>query len=353
MKIRKKTNLILFVGLISLISCTKRNKIHDPLIDFQDFNEVSSTKLVSSNSLFRVRELLLVDDILLAKDQELDYSYKLIDVTQDRFLKKFGKLGEGPCELGDFASISRSGKIGDKLGVFEFQSGKYQEFLINGLLDSVENPACIPFNGRFDSGIRNISKIRNSVFVGTSFGAKPYVLLKETKAIQSVGEYPFQDQFDKIDPMTLALANQVKLFKHPTKPYILSASYSSFNMDILELDQEEKLRIKKSLHFWPTEFEDNSNGSSFGATIKKDNRFGNISTSVSNNYIYVLFNDKPWEFQFPLKSNQVLVYDWDGNSVKIIELDREISMLAVHQDDDYLIGYLDDGNANLFRFELD
>ncbi len=49
---------------------------------------------------------------------------------------------------------------------------------------------------------------------------------------------------------------------------------------------------------------------------------------------------------------RVLVYDWEGNPVNMLELDQEINMLAVNEDDNYLIGYLDDGKANLFRFDL-
>ena len=352
---REKINLILLAGVISLGSCTdiENTEKKDPLVDFQVSYEVSSFRLDISDSLFRARNLLLVDNILVVKDEDLIFSYKLVDVAQDRFLKRFGKIGQGPCEIDDFNTLNRSGDTGQILGIFQMQSGKFQEFIVSELVVSDENPECVPLTDRFDTGFRDVLRVAENTFVATSFGENPFVLLKGKEIVQSIGEYPFQDQFNELNPMTLALANQSKLYKNPTEPLILNSSYSSFNMEILELDLEGKLTIKKTMHFWPTEFVDSSSGPGFGVTLNRENRFGNISTSVSNRYIYVLYNDKPWEYQLPLKSNRVLVYDWEGKSVKILKLDREISQIAIHESDSYLIGYVDDGKANLFRFEVE
>lgn len=41
------------------------------------------------------------------------------------------------------------------------------------------------------------------------------------------------------------------------------------------------------------------------------------------------------------------------NPVKILELDQAVSIIEVNENDKDLIGYVDDGKANLYRFELD
>lgn len=344
---------LFLIGAFFFESCSVKTDLKDPVVEFQFKENLSSKRLNSSDSLFRAGSLLLFDSILIAKDDELDYLFKVIDVRQDLFIKQFGKIGEGPCELNPNSITSKSGANGELIGIFEMQTREFQEFSLENILESEGDPPCIPFQGKFDFESRLIYKLEGNKFIGTPSGDKLYALHLGNKVGQAIGKFPFYDQFEEVDPKNLDMAFQNQLILHPTKPLALGTSVFSFNMDILELENEDQLTIKKSLHFWPPEFEASTEPDKFYANLKKENRFGNVSTSVSENFIYVLYSDQPWEYQFPLKSNQVLVYDWDGNSVKILELDQEVSMIAVNEVDEYLIGYMDDGKANLYRFELD
>ncbi|SHO61621.1 BF3164 family lipoprotein [Algoriphagus zhangzhouensis] len=345
--------LLYLIGGFLLWSCSDALIVENPLIEFQVKNRLNSIRLHSSDSLFRAGEILLFDKFLFVKDEELEYLFKIIDVDQDRFLKRFGKIGQGPCEMNPFLSIFKSGKNGDMLGVYEMEMREFQEYPIGQILESKDDPDCIPFQGKFDGFIRTAIKLEGDYFLGAGMIEKPFMLISKGKEIQSVGTFPFQEKFEGIAPSTLDMAYQSNFYKHPSKSLVLASSTFSFNMDFLELNEEGQLIINKSLHYWPTEFEDSSGPNMISATIKKENRFGNVFTTVSEDYIYVLYSDEPWEYHYPLKSKRVLVYDWGGNPVKILELDREVSIIAVNEKDRDLIGYVDDGKANLYRFELD
>jgi hypothetical protein len=339
------------IGVFFLESCSPSKDPKDPLLNFQKKVNLTSKRLITSDSLFQAGDILLFEDVLFVKDNELGYAFKVIDIKQDRLLKRFGKVGQGPCELDPSLITYKSGADGKLIGMFELETLEFHEYSVIEILESKDDPACIPILAKIDSEIRLAIKVGETLFVGATSG-KPYALLNGNQVVQSIGEFPFQDQFEGIHPFILELAYQNKLYKHPTKPLILGTSTFSFNMDILELNNEDNLILKKSLHFWPTEFEPSNDPNQFFAAIKAENRFGNVSTTVSENFIYVLYSDVPWEYQFPLKSKRVLVYDWDGNPVKILELDQELSMIAAHEKDEFLIGYVDDGKANLYQFEL-
>lgn len=336
-----------------LQACSDKTGFRDPLVEFQKSISLSSKELKSSDSLFRAGSIILFEDILIVQDDDLKFLYKIIDVNKDQILKKFGKIGQGPCELEPQSITSRSGSNGEVIGIFEMQTSEYLEFPINQILESEEDPACNSFQGKFGPEIRLAIQVGDNLFLGAGSSEKPYALLSGNQLVQTIGEYPFQSQFQGIDPIIIDLAFQNRLYKNPIKPLMLSTSSFSFNMDILELENDENLIIKKSLHYWPPEFEPSNEPNQFYAAIKEENKFGNVSTAVSEKYIYVLYSDEPWKYQFPIKSKRVLVYDWDGNAVKIINLDKEVNMIAAHEKDDYLIGYLDDGKANLFRFEME
>lgn len=345
---------LFLIGMFSFLqACSGTEELRDPLIEFHKNIILTSKKLASSDSLFKAGNLILFDDILIVKDDDLNFLYKIIDVRKDKYLKKFGKIGQGPCELEPGNVISRSGSNGEMIGIFEMQTKEYLEFPIKEILESEVEPVCYPFQGRFGSEIRLAIQIGENLFIGVPADQKPYALLIGNNIVQTIGEFPFMDQYEGIDPIIIDLAFQNRLIKHPTKPLILGTSSFSFNMEIFELENGENLILKKSLHYWPPEFEPSTEPNQFYASIKEENKFGNVSTAVSENFIYVLYSDEPWKYQFPLKSKRVLVYDWDGNSIKILELDQEVNMIAAHENDEYLIGYLDDGKANLFKFDLE
>jgi hypothetical protein len=123
-------------------------------------------------------------------------------------------------------------------------------------------------------------------------------------------------------------------------------------MDVLQLNKNGELELSASRHYWPTLFDPSENSSRISSTILPDAVFGNISTAVSADKIYVLYSDLPWNNEQFQTSKRILVYDWDLNAIEILELDQEVSRIAVHEEDNYLVGYVDDGKANLFRFDL-
>lgn len=354
-KISTKYHLfrLFLLGVFFFIqACSGPPESRDPLVEFNQNISLSSKRFESSDSLFRAGSIILFDDILFVQDEDLNFLFKVIDVNKDLLVRRFGKIGQGPCEMEPLSVASRSGVNGEMIGMFEMRTKEYQEFQIKQFLETDKNTACNSFQGKFGPEIRLAIQVGDNLFLGAGPGQKPYSLLSGNQIEQTIGEFPFQDQFEGIEPMILDLAYQNKLYKHPTKPLVLGTSSFSFNMDIMELENEGNLIIKKSLHYWPTEFEPSNEPNQFFAAIKEDNKFGNVSTAVSAQFIYVLYSDEPWKYQFPIKSMRVLVYDWEGNPVNMLELDQEINMLAVHEDDNYLIGYLDDGKANLFRFDL-
>jgi hypothetical protein len=85
--------------------------------------------------------------------------------------------------------------------------------------------------------------------------------------------------------------------------------------------------------------------------MESDNKYGCLSTSVSDNFIYILFSGKTMK-ENALYSNTVLVYDWEGNPIKVLELDQQLNLISVSQNDEYLVGSVDDGQANLYKYKL-
>jgi len=302
--------------LLFLFSCDVKEKYKDPLLDFEKTELVISTPIHSSESIFKANDMLMIGDHLIIHDPELDYIYKILDISNDIFVKKFGKRGEGPCELTPLSFINRVG--GSSLGIYLGSNQSYQEYNIEDILGADGDSQCEAMTYRFENFHLNFAKIDSCFSIGYGMYDQPYVLIYGNQIVQNVGDFPFRSEFANTSNGSLAMAYQPRLIKHPIESRVLSTARYSFDMDFLELDKNNELQIYNKLHFWPPDFEDSSGSGEVSAAIKGDNRFGNLHTSVSENFIYVLFSDQPWNYQNPQKSNLILVYDWNGNSIKVL-----------------------------------
>ncbi|NVK53728.1 MAG: hypothetical protein HWD85_12400 [Flavobacteriaceae bacterium] len=350
----KKSFLFSFVILVSLfISCSEKVELRDPLEEFDRSRKLNAIPLSSADSLFRAWNMYLVEDKLLINDDGLDYIYRLIEPVEDRYLGKFGRSGQGPCELSASVFLNRYGSNGENLGIFDASQIRFQSFPVSSLEDSSETANCEPYLYSINGLVTQYVKLDSIRFLAFSLdGGQPYNLYRGAENVQSLGAYPFQADFQAVPVMNLALAYQFDFFKNPKNPKTLSTSPYSFNMDVLELNKNGELEISASRHYWPTLFDPSENSSRVSSTILPDAVFGNISTAVSTDKIYVLYNDLPWNNDLFQTSSRILVYDWSLNPVEILDLDQALSRIAVHEDDNYLMGYVDDGKANLFRFDL-
>jgi hypothetical protein len=171
MFIRKKHLFsFFFIGALFSQSCETSKDPKDPLGAFKESVNLSSIRLSSSDSLYRAGALLVFDTVLVVYDNELDYLYKLIAIDQDILLKRFGKVGEGPCELDPALITYKSGADGKLIGMFEMTTRDFQEFSVAEILESNDDPICRPFQGKFDSEVRLVCKAGDNKFIKASSG---------------------------------------------------------------------------------------------------------------------------------------------------------------------------------------
>ncbi len=102
LKISSKRHLfgLFCLGVFIFIqACSGSPEFRDPLVEFHQNINLSSKKLKTSDSLFRAGNLILFQDFLFVHDDDLNFLNKVIDVNKDQVLKRFGKIGQGPCEM--------------------------------------------------------------------------------------------------------------------------------------------------------------------------------------------------------------------------------------------------------------
>lgn len=336
-KLQLIMRIFLFSVFVFLASCNSQSNDNEIL---------KSKKLKVSDSILFPTEFVLFDNLLIISDYgDTDY-FKLIDVKSDKVVKQFGRLGDGPCELKPNSILQ---KVNDStLGVFDRQNFTYLEFP----LDNADSIFCHNETKKFDFNIQKLIKLDSEIYLGVGLYDGRYILTNSSNySIDSVFiEYPFNNDLP-ISFEEKAMLFQGNFTNNLDKSRIAFATRSSPVLDILSFEDNKIQLIKRIQGSNLPVFASENSGTMIGATLDNSNVWGFLSITSSDSYLYVLYSGKRTDEEYQI-SDVVMVYDWDGNLIKRITLDQEVSEIVVDGNDNYLIGYLDDGKSNLFQFNL-
>lgn len=346
--------VITSVLLVFLMSgCDIQNKKSQKnIFGFQDIEELKSIRLSTSEQLNKATSLYLFDSILFVYDRDREYQFKVIDIKNDKLISHFGKNGEGPCELTFPVSLNWLNSKKNQLSVNDRQRFRMETYDLNNILRS-EKPACQNVTKKLNINYQLIAQIDSTRYVGTGLFEGKYALqfAGQEEVLESTIGFPKDELNRAANYQTMAMAYQGQFLKHPSQNKILSTSLYAFSFDILEITDENIIKLINRIHHWSPSFEGTS-GENITAKMKPGNEFGCIDAAVSEDYIYILFSGKSNLLNDAKDSDLVFIYDWGGNPVKSLSLDNQISKIAVDQNDEILIGFINSRIPSLVRYTL-
>lgn len=249
------------------------------------------------------------------------------DATSGKFMGDFLSRGEGPEEL---LFISGLSTYKDRLAVID--SDKKEMLLYQMTKDGM---------ARRDSQItlQNDSAILISLFnciplteeytvaTGLVRGNRLALLNNHTgKAIKGFGNYPGNKKDADIEN---GFAYQGFMSYQPTKKVL--AIGSGFGESISFYDMSHPTSptlIKEYIHAYPA-YKDISNQQSQGVVFKKENIMGFIAMTASPDYCIGLFSGKEHSSQHG--GDKLLLFDWNGNAQKAIQLDQPYDQLTYNE----------------------
>lgn len=342
------SKLYIFTLFLLALGCSSKHEDAKEFYGFNKFQSLNGKRLELGDNIKQAFDLFIIGELLIVSDPNETYHFTLIDLAEEKKAGEFGKMGDGPCELAFPAYLQLSGNGSKVIGVLNKQKFIYQEFD----LSSQNLDTCINVSSKFSFNYQKIIKAQEGVYVGTGLFQNRFAITRAGESGPSLffGEYPFRDDLAEFDHNILAMAYQGDLLIKPSGGKFVSTSRSSFNFDIVKIGADGSFEIETENRFWVPSFTGNT-GSFISAVMTSENKYGCLSTSVSDDFIYILFSGKTKKENGNL-SKTVLVYDWEGKPVKVLELDQDLELISVSQDDKTLIGYVDDGQANLYKYNL-
>lgn len=344
--------LVIHFCALMCFSCSNTVLVGDNIQNlFDDSINLTSARLSISDSINRVSQITLTEQYLIVADPEDGFHFKAFDISNNIVNPhiKIGKIGDGPCEISRPTLLITVPNKPESIGFYN--RTKFQ-LLINELnsISANKKSECEFYSGKIDFGFQKANFLNSTSVVGVGFFDKRFVILDlaSNEIISKGGDFPHSEKnLGQID--LLPMVYQGYLAVHPTGDKFVFGTRVSTNLDIAKYENNEIISIAK-FHLEETKYTGQSDGR-ISVNYSPENNHGFLSISVNEKYIYALHSGEKYSQSID-GSNKIYVFDWDGNPIKELNLDRTVSIISVSPDNSKIIAYFDDGKANLISYKL-
>ena len=378
-----KDILIASVLLVTLFGCSNKKTDNSIVWLGEEVNICGELIYWDPELLYGFANPIIVGDnyIVNQTSGNPNYRYSLLRWNRDSIIcvTNFLALGRGPKEVLIPKAIKNLNL--DSLIIYD-NSNRNNKIISIPLAGNLENLTRVDlWRERYVDYISDFDKIivldrKENLFLGMhtySYGgnSRMYLIDLNRDEITPLNLYYPKDKSkteDNINNMLRYIAYSGIIEKHPSLDRFVYISESNLYMQIFNLDYENRqIDIVKEVHDYYPDYKMVERYGAPNVSFSSSSRFGFVQYYTTKNRIYLLMNDFTYadvrkmstinghSFSF---SNNVYVYDWDGNHVKKLVLDEYIDTFFVDDEDQYLFGTtysLDDPSYPVvgYRFKID
>jgi len=353
-----KLKQIIFIASIALLifalSCEEK-KINDPL-RHEAFKKAITLKgeeiNLNSSMLNEPSGMIIIDPFLIIDDPDNNYLLTLIDLRNQKVIKRFLKKGRGPkeCVVIDLYKHKERkfyayGKSLHKLLIFNLDS------LLN---NENYSPAVYKLNdnGNFIS----VLAVSESFYIGTGNLKKGrYGILKEGN-IKTKYSFPKDKTKYSIKEKSAAYGSELDI-KPDMKKFVSSINVGGV-IEIFSIKHNTINKIK-NLHYFYPKYNIIYAGEGLGHAAQyytKDNIFGFTDVYTTNNSIYTKYSGKNLirkkDFYTLSTGKHILVYDWKGKPKRHYELDYHVEYICVNKNETAMYAITYKPEPKIIKFKL-
>lgn len=307
----------------------------------------ASHEYILPDSLLSPRDICILDSLIIVKEESNQYMYSVFRLPELEYMASFGEKGEGPKDL---IFPERMRIINDTIFIYDRALCK-----LNLLYISPEGNVKYSYgynNYRF-AGLYNIIYLNDSLFVGFNYSNDTRISIIDNDSLYMASVCYPQDDL-QISNIQKSLVYQGSMLKHPYKNKFVFASLYGRVLEIFQLNGDNKdMSIVASRYEMFPECEPCDATNRISANFTENNVTGFLAVSSSEKYIYLLYSGRTIKDKNKNFSNTIEVYDWNGDYVKTIKLNKELSSFCISSDETYVYGVsYDDKGGYLYSFNI-
>jgi hypothetical protein len=287
---------------------------------------------------------------IVGLDYREDFFFYRLNVNHPDEFYRFGQKGQGPDELIHPMSVQY---LNDNLiGCYDVSAREFCEIVLN------PNPEHLKSKKKsFTSDVNfSILKTRYNQYVGMGPHPDEMFVLYDSLGhkIKSFFEFPFRDADERrIKNPLRAMAYQGRTAVNPSgTKLVYAASYADVIHFYTITDNDIQLIKKRENRF--CEYIPEEQGGGVSARLSPTNRNGYIDLYATDQYVYLLYSGKTFQEhkEKARESNQLLIYDWEGNLLKEAILDISCKFLCVSPDDKNMWAIAEIPEPTIVQFNL-
>lgn len=338
----KNVVYVLLILNLLLSSCSNRRKY----LQFKVEENIECISISYPDILGISMQLLKNDSLLLINDFHGDSLIVVFDLKTQSILKKIIPVGNGPNELISPLEIHLRN---NNLYVFCRQTGIMYTIPKDSLLEGNKS---MTKKFQVTSKTNFLYPLTDSLFIASGSFQKRYAFFNSLgHEISYFGEYPTYWYKEKqFSNEVRAMFHQTEFEKHPTAP--LFVTYSSHVLEIYRYDlSEHQTFLIKSIPIGDYSYSYVENKTIISTDKENGVERGIMSLGCSSQYIYIVYN--PNKNSNKEINTQIQIIDWDGNPVKILHSDKEITCLTIDEKEGKGYVIVRDPDDSLMYFNLE
>lgn len=336
--------------LITFSACNKKATLLNQF-DNQKSVKHQNINLSEDDFLSRVWNLYIERDYLFLYNDDGKTYISIYDIKKNKIVNRFITRGIGPDEISSPPqSITLFPK--NKLTYFDSNTKTLYETDYS-IVDSLKTKISNKMNKTL--AISKLVPLAYGYYlaVGMFEKGRYAVLNREANIISYNFDYP-KDEMVNISTYLKAMAYQGKLNVTKDGKKIAFSGLSSEILEIMEITQKGELLKIKDIHYDLAKYVPDGNINEVSASIKKESKMAFVNSSLTSDYIYVLYSGRKIgnDFENAIKGNIVLVFDWNGNPIIRYNLDIDVTCIAIGEDNKTLYAISEADDTNLVKFSI-
>jgi hypothetical protein len=330
---------IISVAIVLLISCNENRFVSEQEIVFSQFPK--EVNLIFNNS-FRydkdfVNSIILTDSTILVKNSNgvKDYFFYEYSLKKNNFIGKYFKGGRkwgealGPVSVGIYKN---------NLWMYDVTLSKVLISNLSSYGKTVDssNVSEYPISDLFYS-VQLLDSLR--LLTSGSFSHKSKLQIFDLITRDSLNRYGIYDNVNKsVAFNSWKMAYQSFLFLKCTGDQAVLACRLTDQIEIFDFKTNKTKIIKGPENYAPEFTPIKSNGFDM-ITRNEKSRFAFVNGMTTKKYIYLLYSGNIHSSHYMDNGKYIYVYDWKGNPISKLNLDRYVSSFAVTQNDSIIYAY--------------
>lgn len=332
------SRIVLGIGLLFCFSCSKKESTRnrqflEKKFDYSGFEtkEELKSQIYRWDSILSPNGILLKGNKIIVSSLMSDYGLYQIDKKSMHIERKFGKIGFGPDEIPDVWQLD-PGLDDTSIWVYSFGGKEFVRFPLND--DTTSYLKKIKLN---DQTIQSLSMNwmdRNKWIGYQNLGNSRFRVYDTLQnEISSFGPWSETKTLSRETTFILSQLNQGAVSLSPDKSILVLAQVKTDSFEIINLETGEIKKVIGPLN-QDLEYTIETDGSYSFPYVDQKMRKGYNQLQISDNYIYLVFIGKTEEElnQTGSISNDIFVFDHEGNPKKHYKLDRSIRSVTVDEE---------------------